>query len=89
MSLKTLSIKKPLSNSKYSLNDQQNLGSKLHKVRIGNASGILFGQVNIKSIRNKFELLMNIIKNEIGFFMLSENKIDNSFPISQFTMTGD
>ena len=30
---------------------------------------------------------MNIIKNEIDILMTSETKIDNSFPISQFTMT--
>ena len=29
-----------------------------------------------------------LLKNEIGIFMISETKIDNSFPISQFTMTG-
>ena len=79
---------KPLNNSKSSLNDQQNLGSNLHRVRIENPSRIIFGQININSIRNKFDLLMNIIKNEIDIFMISETKIDNSFPISQFTMTG-
>ena len=31
---------------------------------------------------------MNIIKNEIDIFMISETKIENSFPISQITMTG-
>ena len=31
---------------------------------------------------------MNIIKNEVDIFVISETKIDNSFPISQFTMTG-
>ena len=31
---------------------------------------------------------MNIIKNEIDIFVISETKIDNGFPISQFTMTG-
>ena len=30
---------------------------------------------------------MNIIKNEIDIFMISETKIENSFPISQFTIT--
>ena len=30
---------------------------------------------------------MNIIKNEIDIFIISETKIANSFPISQFTMT--
>ena len=31
---------------------------------------------------------MSIIKNEIDIFTISETKIDSSFPISQFTMTG-
>ena len=79
---------KPLNNSKSLLNDQKNLGSNLHRVRIENPSRIIFGQININSIRNKFDLLMNIIKNEIDILMISETKIDNSFPISQFTMTG-
>ena len=32
-------------------------------------------------------MIMNITKNEIDIFLISETKIDNSFPISQFTMT--
>ena len=79
---------KPLNNSKSLLNDQKNLGSNLHRVRIETPSRIIFGRININSIRNKFDLLINIIKNEIDIFMISETKIDNSFPISQFTMTG-
>ena len=73
-------------NSKSSLNDQLNLGSNLHRVRIENPSRIIFGQINNSSIRNKFDLLMNIIKNEIDVFMILETKIENSFTISQFTM---
>ena len=79
---------KPLNNSKSLLSDQKNLGSNLHKVRIENPSRITFEQISFNSIRNKFDLLMNIIKNEIDILMISETKIDNSFPISQFTMTG-
>ena len=45
------------------------------------------GQMNINSIRNMFDLLMNIIKYEIDVFMISETKIDNNFPVSQFTIT--
>ena len=73
---------KPLNNSKSLLSNQKNLGSNLHKVRIENPSRIIFGQININSIRNKFDLLMNIIKNEIDILMISETKIDSSFPIS-------
>ena len=32
-------------------------------------------------------MLINIIKHEIDFFMISETVTDNSIPISQFTMT--
>ena len=97
MSTKNLSItdvtknsvnSKPFSNSKSSLNDQQNLGSNLRRVRIENPSRMTFGQININSIINKFDLLRNIIENEIDIFMISETKTDNSFPISQFTTTG-
>ena len=93
ISTKTLSItdvtknsvnSKPLNNSKSLLNDQKNLGSNLQRVRIENPSRTIFGQININSIRNKYDLLMNII----GILMISETNIDNSFPISQFTMTG-
>ena len=80
---------KPLNNSKSLLNDQQNLGSNLHRFRIENPSRIICGKIKINSIRNKFYLLNNIIKNEIDIFMISETKIDNSFPIPQFTMTGN
>ena len=79
---------KPLNNSKSSLNDQQNLGSNLHRVRIENPLRIIFGQIKIHSIKNKFDLLMNIVNNEIDVLMILETKIDNNFPISRFTMTG-
>ena len=78
----------PFSNSKSSLNDQQNLSPTLHGVRIENPSRIIFRQININSIRNKFDLLININKNEMDILMISETKTGNSFPLSQFTMTG-
>ena len=40
-------------------------------------------------MRNKFDLLINIIKREIYIFMISDTKIDNIFLISQFTMTSN
>ena len=54
---------KPFNNSKSSLNDQHNLVANLHRVRIENPSRIIFGQININAIRNKFDSLMNITKN--------------------------
>ena len=79
---------KPLNNSKSLLNDEKNLGSNLHMVRIENSSYMIFGKININSIRNKLDLFMNSINNEIHILMISETKIGNSFPVSQVTMTG-
>ena len=88
MSLKILLIVNLWTILKSSLNDQQDLGSNLQRVRTENPSRIIFGQININSIRNKFDLLMNITKNETYIFMISETKIAKSFPMSKFTMTG-
>ena len=70
---------KPLNNSKSLLNDQKNLGSNLHRVRIENPSRIIFGQININSVRYKFGVLTNIIKDEIGILEISETKLTTVF----------
>ena len=41
----------------------------------------------LKRKRNKFDLLMNIIKDEKDTLMVLETKIYSSFQIFQFTMT--
>ena len=60
----------------------------LHQVRINNPSRIIFGQININSIRNKFAQLIYIVSNEIDILMVSETKLDDTFPTSQFLMQG-
>ena len=64
--------------------------SNLHQVRIYNPLRIIFGQININSIRNKFAQLIYIVSNEIDILMVSETKLDDTFPIptSQFLMQG-
>ena len=60
----------------------------LHQVRISNPSRIIFGQISINSIRNKFEQLIYIVNNEIDILLISETKLDDIFPKSQFLMQG-
>ena len=45
---------------------------------------LIIGQLNINSIRNKFDSLNGILKNNIDVLLLSETKIDSSFPKPQF-----
>ena len=44
--------------------------------------------LNMNSLRNKFELLMHQIKDNIDILMLSETKLNESFPTSQFFING-
>ena len=44
------------------------------------------GHLNINSVRNKFEALTYIIDNNIDLLLISETKLDDSFPTAQFQM---
>ena len=43
---------------------------------------------NIKSIKNKFEMLPLLFHQEIDILMISETKMDHSFPTEQFIIEG-
>ena len=63
-----------------------NNNSNLLQVRINNPSRTIFGQINVNLIRNKFEQLIYIVNNKINVLMVSETKLDDTFPTSQFLM---
>ena len=46
------------------------------------------GHLNINSVRNKCEALTYIIDNNIDLLLISETKLDDSFPTAQFQMKG-
>ena len=48
----------------------------------------MIGHININSIRNKFEMLSNSIKGNLDILMISETKLDSTFPSNQFTIEG-
>ena len=43
-----------------------------------------FAHININSIRNQFQILTSDINNKIDILMISETKLDNSFPNGEF-----
>ena len=53
-----------------------------------NLNKLIFAHLNINSIRNKFELLSKQIKGNVDVLMISETKIDDSFPVGQFLIEG-
>ena len=60
----------------------------LRQLKMNNPSKILIGHLNINSIRNKFEFFANQIKGNLDIALISETKIDESFPINQFLLEG-
>ena len=63
-----------------------NNNSNLHQVSINNTAKIIFDQININSIKNTFEQLTYILNNQIDILVISETKLDDTFPTSQFLM---
>ena len=61
---------------------------ELRNLRLKNHNRLICAHLNINSVRNKFELLINIIKDIIDILMISETKLDSSFPKGQFQLHG-
>ena len=49
-----------------------------------NLNELVVTHLNINLIRNKFEALLKNVSGEVNLLMISETKIDESFPKRQF-----
>ena len=54
-----------------------------------NSEGFIIGHLNINFIENKFTSLVSLVKDKLDIFMVSETKIDDSFPETQFIIEGN
>ena len=60
----------------------------LHEQRLNHPKKIIIGHLNINSIRNKFSGFKDLVLKETDICLLSETKIDDSFPNCQFFAEG-
>ena len=65
------------------LNEENTYGIRDLK-HLKNPFRVIIGHININSIRNKFEPLVKYVGNNLDILMVSETKIDDTFPESQF-----
>ena len=56
-------------------NENVFFGEKLKSPRIANLNRIIIAQININSIRNKFDALASSIRGNVDILMISETKI--------------
>ena len=77
---------------KFSISDrvtsEEDVNLSLRSLKLRNLNRLLFGQINVNSNRNKFELLFSLVSNNIDTLLISEMKIDNTISVSQFCVTG-
>ena len=60
----------------------------LKELRLSNPKNVILSYFNMNSIRNKFENLREIIKQNVDVLAVVETKIDASFPSAQFFLEG-
>ena len=60
----------------------------LKSLRCNNLNKLVFAYLNINPITNKFELLSQQVRGNVDVLMVSETKIDDSFPIGNFLIHG-
>ena len=60
----------------------------LNNVRQKNSSRPIIAQLNINSLRNKFDSFSQMVKDNVDILLISETKIDSSFPTAQFNING-
>ena len=60
------------------------VSNTMSEIRIKNLNNIIIGHLHVNSLRNKFDSLTAIIKNYVDIIVLTETKLDDSYPTSQF-----
>ena len=60
----------------------------IQRIRLKNPNRLIVAQININSLRNKFDFLVPIFYNSIDILLMTETKIDDSFPNAQFYIAG-
>ena len=60
----------------------------LKEMEIRSPDKLILGHVNINSTRNKFDFLIYMLDKNVDIFLISETKLDDSFPLAQFKIEG-
>ena len=66
------------------LRNSDNPSLIFNELKRKNSDRVIIGHININFIENKFEPLVALVKNKVDIIMISETKIDDSFPKISF-----
>ena len=71
-----------------SSNKETDCFTELKTFRFKNPKNLIMGHLSINSLTNKFESIKPIISSNFDIFLVSETKLDESFPNNQFSISG-
>ena len=57
-----------------------NQSDALTEIRIKNLKQLIIAHLNINLLRNKFDLLKILVQDKIDILMVTESKLDDTFP---------
>ena len=60
----------------------------LNNLRAKNPNKPIIAQININFLEKKFEPLLSLVKDTVDILMISETKLDDTFPYDQFKIEG-
>ena len=69
-------------------NTENTISQDLKILRIKNMNKLIIAHLNINSLRNKFVFLKEAINNNVDILVITETKLDESFPKGQFVLDG-
>ena len=75
-------------NSLNPLNNKTDCFTELKAFCFKNPKNLTMGHLNINLLNNKFESIKPIISPNFDTFLVSETKLDKSFPNNQFSISG-
>ena len=64
--------------------DESDAKQILKNIGNSNVNKLKFGHLNINSLGNKFDKLSEMVKGFVDIFLISQSKLDDTFPESQF-----
>ena len=60
----------------------------LSELRLKNVNKLIIGNLNINSIPGKFDQLKSVVQGKLDILVITETKLDSSFPKNQFLIDG-
>ena len=74
--------------SEHTENTADDASSILNNLRAKKPNKPIIAQININFLEKKFEPLLSLVKDTVDILMISETKLDDTFPYDQFNIEG-